>query len=484
MRKFLLLGLIISLLTVGSAQAQSSYTQVVLPTGNNVVVQCSNPADILNVQQGNNAILASCGPVIIDPTATPVPPTPVPPTATPIPPTATAVPPTNTPVPPTAIPTIVPPTATPVVVLPTATPVVIPPTAIPTTVPQDITRAVWIDKVALMSYPTSGAAWDELARVANGGTSRGVDVSNQDETQDNVVLAMALVGVRTNNQGLIDKAKAALTASINTEATGSDSRHRWLAVGRNLGTLVIAADVLDIRSGPVYDWLAAFKTRTLADDNSGVQKTLQQVALASGSNASMQEAFVLAAVASYTKDKPLLDNVWVRFRRYLGDTTSPWTLQSNQFGDGWQVVNTDQMRVGIIGKDVVKNGLLIDGAVANDSGRSNSTPKVPLSYNSDSLYPWVGLNGAFSAATVFQRQGYPAYAFQDQALKRATIRLMEWKKAFGSDWWQDAKKEDAKWFAHTAYNLPLDQYPIHLPVGPHDLVGFNDWTHPTAESLK
>lgn len=476
MKRFLLLGLVLSLFFVGTAQAQTPPTQIVLPSGNSITVQCSTPGDTLSVQQGDNAILASCGPVVVLPTATPVPPTETP-TATPFPPTATPVPPTATPVVvlPTATFTPVPPTATPVVVLPTAT---------PTTVPQGITRAVWVDKAALMSYPTSGSAWDGVAKVANAGTSRGVDVSNQDETQDNVVLAMALVGVRTNNQAMIDKAKAALTASINTEATGSDSRHRWLAVGRNVGNLVIAADVLEIRSGPIYDWLAAFKTRKLADDNSGVQKTLQEVALQSGSNASMQEAFVLAAVAAYTNDKPLLDNVWIRFRRYLGDTTSPWTLQSNQFGDGWQNVNTDQMRVGILPAGSVKNGLVTDGAVANDSGRSNPTPKVPLTYNSDSLYPWVGLNGAFSAATVFQRQGYPAYAFQDQALKRATVRIMEWKKAFGSDWWQVAKKEDAKWFAHIAYNLPLEEYPISLPVGPHDLVGFNDWTHPTAESLK
>lgn len=477
MKRFLITTLLFALLVTGSAAAHDTFTKLILPVGETVEFVCEGSNVELLVSKSYTSGVVSCAFVLPTATATPTPvlPTATPtfelPTVTPSPtntqvPTATA---TKTPVPTaTATKTPVPPTAT-------ATATVAAPTATPSS---EIARAVWIDHEDLMALPTSGPAWDAVLKEAKGATSAGADVGQLDSIQARRILATALAGVRLNDQALITKAKTALTNSI-----GSESGGKWIDIGRNVGALTIAADILDIRSGPVYDWLKSFTTMTLPHNTQGYQIPMRDMVWWSASNGDSQLGFVQAALAVYTQDKNLLDQSWVKFRRYLGDTTSPHTLQSNTFGDPWQIDNTTYGRVGILPIGAFKNGLDLNGSLTNDMGRANPVPVNPLApYDErNSLYPWVGLNGAFMAAEVFDRQGYPAYQFEDEALCRA-VKFLKRISIDQNDarWWGEDKKEDAKWFAHIHCDLPLDTYPIVLPVSNHDLVGFNDWTHPEA----
>lgn len=467
MKRFLLSVVLFALLVGGSAAAHDTITKLILPAGETIEFVCEGSNVELLVQKTYTSGVVSC--VLVLPTATPVAPTATPevvlPTATPtfelptVTPSPTA---TATELPPTATNTPVPPTATPVA--PTATPV------------SGIMRAVWIDHEDLMALPTSGPAWDAVLKEAKGATSAGADVGQLDSIQARRILATALAGVRLNDQALITKAKTALTNSI-----GSESGGKWIDIGRNVGALTIAADILDIRSGPVYDWLKSFTTMTLPHNTQGYQIPMRDMVWWSASNGDSQLGFVQAALAVYTQDKNLLDQSWVKFRRYLGDTTSPHTLQSNTFGDPWQIDNTTYGRVGILPIGAFKNGLDLNGSLTNDMGRANPVPVNPLApYDErNSLYPWVGLNGAFMAAEVFDRQGYPAYQFEDEALCRA-VKFLKRISIDQNDarWWGEDKKEDAKWFAHIHCGLSLELYPISLPVSNHDMVGFNDWTHP------
>ncbi len=78
------------------------------------------------------------------------------------------------------------------------------------------------------------------------------------------------------------------------------------------------------------------------------------------------------------------------------------------------------------------------------------------------------------------RQGFSAFEVGDRALLRAWQFLRRIADDYNQmAWWAADKKEDAKWIAHIAYGLPLDRYPISLPVGPHDQVGWADWIYPT-----
>ncbi len=338
----------------------------------------------------------------------------------------------------------------------TATPA---PTPVPPASPPR-TAGVWIGIGELQQRPTSGAAWNSILDAANNAGSR-ADVSDQDSNHDQYTLAAAIVAARTGQNR--DRAVAALESAIGTEQGG-----RWLAVGRNLTGYIIAADLLGIRSGPVYDWLASFRTMRLEPNNSGQPITFRQSAWESGSNASAQEGAASAALAVYLGDAEMLGWSWNAFRRYVGDRSSPHRITSNS--DAWQQVPTDP--VGIQNAGATKSGCSIDGAISNDMSRGGNDVCDP----EYTQYPWVGLEGAVPAAMILSRAGYPAFDVQNQALRRAAAYLMGLRNRTGESEWYDASRApEIKHLLNRVYGLG---YPVAYPVGGGRTVGFTDFTHP------
>jgi hypothetical protein len=320
---------------------------------------------------------------------------------------------------------------------------------------------IWISQSEIAALPMSGTPWKTVASTRYVGTD--ANVADQDSRHDIQTMGAALYAARTGDATVRARAIAALT-----DAIGTEGNTRWLAVGRNLGGYVIAADVLDIRSGPIYDWLISFKTRKLPHDNNGTPITLRQAAWASGSNASAQEGFVHAALAAYTSDTVELDWGWTAFRRYLGDRTSPWKITSNSAS--WQQIPSDP--VGIQNKGAVKNGILIDGAISNDMSRGGSL-KWPPGYTQ---YPWVGLEGSVPAAVIYERAGYPVWTMADSALKRAADFLWRCRTASGNISWYDTTR------APEIKHVLNKRYGLSYPEGPNKVgartVSFTDWTMP------
>jgi hypothetical protein len=223
-----------------------------------------------------------------DPTPKPTAdPTPVPtPKPTPDPTPAPTVAPTPTPTPvaqatatpspvPTATPSATPaatpsatPTATPSAT-PTATPSATPsatPTTAPTATPAPTTtpapsatpspasgpvapgNGILISASDIARLPTSGAAWTALKARADSALAA-PNISNQDDDTDQVVLARALVYVRTGATSYRSSVVAALHSALGTEAGG-----RTLALGRNLRAYVISADLISLRTAdPTFD---------------------------------------------------------------------------------------------------------------------------------------------------------------------------------------------------------------------------------------
>lgn len=326
--------------------------------------------------------------------------------------------------------------------------------------PQPIHAGVWLDQSELMSRPTSGTAWNAVVSAANSVAATGHNLSDQNSSHDLPTLAAALVAARTGDATMRSRAVGALN-----NAKGTEAGARWLAIGRNAGAYILAADILQIHDGPIYDWLRNLSTRTLSHNNSGAQITLRQSAWASGSNASAQEGFVHAALASYLDNEQELEWGWNAFRRYCGDRTSPHEISSNS--DAWQEIPSDP--VGIQNKGAVSaQGCNIDGAVSNDMSRGGNNTCSPGS----TQYPWVGLNGAVLAALVYHRAGYPAFSIVDKALLRAATYL---KNLGGSNWYDADSRADAKHIINVAYGV---SYPVKSPVGASGLAGFTDWTHP------
>lgn len=321
---------------------------------------------------------------------------------------------------------------------------------------------VLISNPQLMTRPTTGTAWNSVNNVATGSLGT-PNVSDMNSSHDLKVVGCALAAVRKNDSALKAKATNALKAAIGTEEDV-----RWLEIGRNLGGYVVAADVLGITSGPIHSWLASFMTMTRPDNNGNGRDTIVQSAWSSGSNASAQVGWVHAALSVYLNDSASLAWGWNCFRRYVGDRTSTWHMDSNN--DAWQAIPSDV--VGIQNKGAKSaDGINIDGAISNDMYRSNPKPVANLVFTDDSHYPWVGLNGAMLAAEVFYRQGYPAYDLIDKALLRAATYLYN-LRPLNTEWYDNDTRKDAKHLINKRYGVT---YPLALPVGANGLVGFMDY---------
>ena len=328
--------------------------------------------------------------------------------------------------------------------------------------PPIVTAGIWIGGAELARLPTSGRAWDSVVDAAADADTNG-DVSDQDSTHDQATLAAALVTARTGQQR--DRAVAALESAIGTEQDGDG---RWLEVGRNMLGYIIAADLLGIRSGPVYDWLASFRTMRLAHNNSGQPITFRESAWSSGSNASAQEGAVYAALGVYLKDASMQRWSWDAFRRYAGDRSSPHRITSNS--DIWQQTPADP--VGIQNTGATRDGCSIDGAISNDMSRGSDDVCDP----GYTQYPWVGMEGAVPAAMILSRAGYPAWDAGNRALRRAAVYMMGLTESTGDEEWYDAgRAPEIKHLLNRVYGLG---YPASYPVGGGRTIGFTDYTHP------
>jgi len=341
-----------------------------------------------------------------------------------------------------------------------------PPAPPPVTAPRS-TENLWISPAELAVLPDTGSAWSALLEVAEGdlGTP---DVADQDSSHDVTTLACALAAARTGRRDLRTKSLNALTSAIGTEEGA-----RWLAIGRNLGAYVIAADVLDVRSGPIYAWLASFLTRTLRANNTDEQITVAN--WPTGSNASAQVGFVTAALCVYTGDFDRLATFWDGFRRYCGDRTSPIAETSNS--DAWQMTPFDP--VGIQDMGAVKHGCRLDGAIGNDMSRGGDDICSPTW----TQYPWVGLEGAVPAALVFARAGYPAWEVGGDAIRRALEYLWFLRQTSGNeDWFDGERSNECIFLVNRAYGT---RFACALPVGGGRTFGYSDWTHaPEGAALR
>jgi hypothetical protein len=318
---------------------------------------------------------------------------------------------------------------------------------------------LWISPAELAALPTNGSAWNAVLAVAEGdlGTA---DVADQDSTHDGATLACALAAARKGRGDLRTKATSALSSAI-----GTDAGARWLAIGRNLGAYVIAADLLGIQSGPIYEWLAGFLTQTLRDNNTNEQINVGN--WPSGSNASAQVGFVTAALSVYTRDFTRLATFWDGYRRYCGDRTSPAKETSNS--DAWQFIPSDP--VGIQDEGAVKQGCRLDGAIGNDMSRGGDDVCSPAW----TQYPWVGLEGAVPAALVFARAGYPAWDVAEEAIRRAQDYLWFLRQTTGNpDWFDGLRSNECVYLVNRAYGT---KFPCSLPVAGGRTFGFSDWTH-------
>lgn len=311
-----------------------------------------------------------------------------------------------------------------------------------------------------MLIKTTGPAWEALLKVANAATTAGANMSNQDEKIDMSIFAMALVAVRTGDDKMRVKCMTALENTIGTEGNS-----RWLAIARNGGAIVGAADVLGIKDGPIFNWLKSFLTKKQPENNPpNAPQTLQENAWASGSNASSQAGLFHAELSVYTENVEQFEWSYRAFCKFCGDRTIDHKIASND--PDWQQFPDDP--VGIQARGTIKHGVDIGGAVGNDMSRSYGIPLASMPYKANSQYARVGLNGFGIAAWVFHHQGKPAF----DVVEKAILRNVKFLVGLGPGWYDNDTGKDVKHIINLRYGV---SYPLVLPVGANGLVGFSDF---------
>ena len=97
--------------------------------------------------------------------------------------------------------------------------------------------------------------------------------------------------------------------------------------------------------------------------------------------------------------------------------------------------------------------------------RINTWPPEPTGY------PWAALNGVVIQAELLHRQGFDAWNWSDQAVRRAVAFL------YRIGW--PVKGEDEEWLVHLVNYRYEAQFPVPAVARVGKNFGWCDWTHAT-----
>lgn len=321
----------------------------------------------------------------------------------------------------------------------------------------DATNGLWRSRAELASLPTSGAAWEWLKSVADEPLSEAA-IANQNSDHDTHTLAAALVYARTGQELYRAKARDGIAGAIGTERGG-----RTLALGRNLPAYVIAADLVALRSydppldGRFRAWLRAVRTQPLDG------RTLIETHEKRPNNWGTHAGAARVAASAYLGDRADLERAAQVFKGWLGDRTA---YAGFKFGDlSWQCNPAKPVAINPVG--CTRGGAKLDGVLPDDQRRAGGFTWPPQQEN----YTWGALAGATLQAELLSRQGYDAWEWEDQALRRA-VQWLYVHNSFpptGDDTW-------IPWVVNGAYGTRFRATLARTGKN----MGFTDWTHSGA----
>lgn len=260
---------------------------------------------------------------------------------------------------------------------------------------------LWLDDQALAGLPVEGAAWGAVVAAAES-LSAGARpaLANQDEKVGELTLAAALRFARTGHLASGEKALAVLERVPGTEDGG-----RTLALGRNLCSYVLAADLMRYRDPGFVGWLAGVRGEKL-DGMSLVECQERR-----GNNWGTAATASLVAANLYLDDRVALDRAVRVFRGWLGDRSQ---YAGHDWGDlSWQA--DPAAPVGVNPKGSRRDGIDVDGCLPDDQRRTGGLTASPPAGN----YVRAAISHQFVAATLLWNAGYPSFAWSEQALRRA-----------------------------------------------------------------
>jgi hypothetical protein len=322
--------------------------------------------------------------------------------------------------------------------------------------------SVLISPEAIRALPMSGTAWTNLLKYATA-TDGVPDIADQDSNNDVHTLAEALVFVRTGTASFRTRVLANLHRAVGTEAGG-----RTLALGRNLPSYVIAADLVNLdtvdatfNTNVFRPWLRSLLSMTMSDG-----KTLRQIDEQRPNNWGTHAGAARAAIAVYLGDATELARTAKVFQGWLGDRSA---YAGFKYGSdtSWQADPSHLVAIDAVGAAKAYDGtaIALDGALPDEMRRGGSFQWLPL-YTG---YPWEALQGAVLQAEILHHNGFDSWNWSNKALYRAArflYKTANWP-AVGDDRWQP-------WLidARTGATLPRP-----LTTTPGKNFGFADWLY-------
>jgi len=319
-------------------------------------------------------------------------------------------------------------------------------------------KYIWTSPSELALRPTSGAAWTALLSAASKSCAI-PNLADQNDSANVCVLAKALVYARTNDV----KMRIAVGDALWHVVTAGKYSGTALALGRELGTYAVAADLIDLKTyDPTLD--AEFRTvirALLVTPTSSGPRNLIECHEKRPNNWGTHCGASRAAVAAYLGDTATLARVAQVFKGWLGDRAS---YAGFTWGDlSWQC--NSAAPVAINPKGCLKSGHPIDGVLPDDQRRAGTFTWPPPKEN----YTYEALQGALMQAVILQRYGYDAFNWQDRALLRA-FTWLHTQAGYAPD-------GDDTWQPHVVNKFYQAAFPAPLPSRPGKAMGYTDWTH-------
>jgi alginate lyase len=322
---------------------------------------------------------------------------------------------------------------------------------------------IWLTPAEVRQLPENGPAWAQVLDWADEDMGH-ADLSDQNENHDIHVLAAALAYARTGEDRFRRKVAAGVSDAVGTEHGG-----RTLSLARGLVAYVVAADLIDLhdydpgKDRRFRDWLATVRTERLEpSDNPTLIATHELRPNNWGTHAGASRI----AADVYLGDRRDLARAAAVFKGWLGDRS---VYHGFRYGDSsWQA--DPKAPVGVDPPGAVKDGHSIDGALPDDMRRGCSLRFPPC----PTLYPWEAMQGAVVQAELLSRQGYDAWNWGDQALRRAATFLFDLHSRYGEkDWAAPAGDAWIPWLLNARYGT---HFPAETPADPGKGMGFTDWT--------
>ena len=308
--------------------------------------------------------------------------------------------------------------------------------------------SIWISASEISGLATNTAQWTNLWEDAN--KTSAVDISDQDNNANVYTMAKALVYARTGIESY-------RTAVIDTcmDAIGTETGGRTLALGRNLGAFVIAADLVGLprEQDMIFrDWLKEVRIEQMTEGTNLVWTHENRP-----NNWGTHAGGSRAAVAVYLQDWDDLARIAQVFKGYLGDRNSYSNFVYSR-GVAWQSDTNNPVGINPQGATLsyTTNGTTfvynVDGVLPDDQRRNDTNNSTAFIWNIYLPPPWnptnvpptgepyvyEALQGALLQAVILNRAGYDVWSWEDQALLRAYNWLHNKANfpAEGDDTWQ------------------------------------------------